>query len=480
MRPKLIKSFTVVATFWFVATTLYWSVQQPEVNLRALAAIAALLPFLPIEVPTEVGIFGSWKVQLQVLSYWSIPVGVLAVISALIGYGVMWVFAFKKRNQRDHREQGKGNFRGVTLTVGELPVPDRLPRDEIDIGAEDNEMLARMTERERRLLCDILGTISAHSNAYPGPGISSSLLEHTLNLVSKALTHPRHPALSALVASASELGKITSFVNDGGEWKLKKNLDKESARILASLDSWFALPHLEKNAVLMAVKHKANPRLIPDIDGDPQIYRLARELLNVADEAQTKAETEEKQKTLEQTSELPDVILEAFLKALPALSFQSRGLPKGVAAVAWKVGRRVFMLEIKLRETVMAKLPPDVRGALTPSGKERQRLQPFTRELLKSLAAQKWLVLAIDDMTVEEQEALWNIKAGKLDFKGVIVIDVPDEFIKQLPTDDSMYPITVTGPLFVPQNNASSAARQTGNLSREDLLGSVLRPGNSA
>lgn len=490
MRPKLLKSFVFVVMFWMFATTLYWSFQQPEVNLRALHALKALMPFLPITVPQgEPSILGSLGVQLKVLMYWTLPVLVLTLISGLIGYGVVWQMARRTDQERTDRETGHGNFRGVNLTLGELPLPPQLPRDEIDLGADDNSALGRMTELERRLLCDILGIISAAPQAYPGPGITVPLLDHTLNLAAKALTHRRHPGLSAIVAAAHELGKVTAYrKNENGEWSAFKNHDREAARILGTLESWYALPNLDKSSVLMAVKFHSNPRSIPDLGGDPNVYRFARELLTVADEAQTEAVIEEKQRTLEKT-ELPDVIFDSFVRALPSLSFQSRGLPKGVAAVAWKVGSRVYMLEIKLRETVMAKMPEDVRGALAPNPKERQRVQPFTQELLKSLESRGWLVRKIDDTKVEVKDALWNIKAGKLDFKGVIVIDVPKDFMKQLPTEDSMYEVSVTGPLFTSSssnsnhshgsnnnNNASSNSGSSMGLSKNDLLGSVLKP----
>ncbi len=469
MRPKLLKSFFIVTVFWFIATTLWWSLQQPEVNLDALRALKSLMPFLPVSVPEKAAILDSMWVQAQVLSYWSFPVLVGVTLSGLVGYGIMWLKARGKHEERSAREAGSGVFRGVTLTVGELPTPKALPKDDIDLGADDDESLARLTERERRLLADILGTISAHPDAYPGEGITISLLEHTLNLASAALASPRNPGLSAIVTAAHELGKITAYAKKDGEWVSVKNHDKEAAKILGLMDSWFALPHQDRNAVMMAVKFHSNPRTLPEIDSDPQIYRMARELLSVHDDTQKAVVVEEKQRTLEKTAgALPDVIFESFLRALPQLSFQNRGLPKGVAAVAWKVGRRVYMLEIKLRETVLAKMPADVRGALAPNPKERSRLQPFTLELLKALDARGWLVKKVNDVKLETKDALWNIKAGKLEFKGVIIVDVPEEFAPQLPSDDSMYEVSVSGALFT-QNAGVS-------MSKNDLLGSVLKP----
>jgi hypothetical protein len=473
MRPKLLKSFIVVTLFWFIASTLWWSLASPEVNLAALKAVQKLLPFLDLKVPAEANIFAAWRVQLTVLTYWTVPVLIAATLFGALGLGIVWSLAFKREKERTARESGSGVFRRVTVTKGAIPTPVVLPRHELDLGSADDEMLSRLTEKELALLTEILGTLSAHEDSFAGDGVTVTLLEHALNLASKALTRRRSPGLSAIVAAAHELGKITAYRMTGDRWELKPNAshDKHAAKILASLEAWWGLPEADRIAVMLAVRYHSRPRQIPTMNGDPGTYRQARDLLEAIDDTQAEAMTEQKQKTLEKT-ELPDVLFETFTQSIPQLTFQSRGLPKGVAAVAWKVKTRVYMLEIKLRETMMAKLPPEVSGALKPNPKERVRVQPFTVELLKALDARGWLVKQIDDVKVETKEALWNVQAGKLAFKGVIVIEVPPEFLQMLPRDDSMYELSVTGPLFTPSNQTALPGIA---ISKDDLLGSVLK-----
>lgn len=477
MRPKLLQSFIVVFFFWFLVTTLWWSIQRPEVNLNALIALKGLMPFLPIEVPQEAGILGSLTVQRDVFLYWSLPMGIGAVLSALVGYGLMWLKARGTAEERDMREKGHGEYRGTTLTVGELPVPLTFPRDEIELSADDDEALSRLTAKELKLLGDILGTASAHPAAYAGDGVTSSLLDHTVKVASRALEAQRNPGLAALVAASYELGKITAYKkNKQDNWALSKPQDKEAAKVLRTLESWWALPEMERNAVMLAVKFHDSPREMPEVESDTQALRLAKELLFKTEDVRVATVQEAKEEVLEAARSDPsrplsEQVFDAFLQALPSLSFQSRGLPKGVAAVAWKVGRRAYLLEIKLRDTVMAKLPADIRGALQPDPKVRQRLQPFTQELLKALQERGWLVTNINDVKLKPSEAVWNVKAGKLEFRGVIAIEVPEEFMPQLPADDSMYEVTVTGPLFT-----SSANTAATGLTKEDLMGSVLRP----
>lgn len=468
MRPKLLKSFITVTLFWFIATFLYWSMANPRVNWESLQRLKQAFPFLPFSVPAAPSVTESLGTQVLVLQYWTAPVLGLTAVSCLVGWGVAWLLARRRFDERSGREKSTGNFRGMRITLGTLPQPPVLPRDELDLNAADSEALVRLTEKELALLRAILGVASAHPDAFSGEGNGASLLEHMLNVASKALERTRHPGMCAIVAAAHELGKITAWVrNDAGLWVLTKNHDREAAKHLASLDAWWALDKESRTALMLAVKYHSNPRQLPDVDGEQRIYRLARDLLDTASEVQVAAVVEEKQRTLEK-HELPEVLFDAFVRALPTLSFQSFGMPKNVPAIAWKVGNRVYMLEIKLRETVMARLEQDVRGALTATGKDRSKLAPFTLELLKSLDAAGWLVREIGPMKLDTREALWNIKAGKLEFKGVIVIDVPPDKLEMLPAQDSAYAVSVVGPLF--QQPGSVA------ISKADLLGDVLRP----
>lgn len=429
---------------------------------------------MPIEVPKDPAILESLSVQKKVFTYWTLPVLVAAFLSGLSGYGLAWLSAKRVADERKSREEGTGNYRGVHLTLGVLPEPVGWPCDEINLGAGDTGVLAKMTPGEKSALEQILGVISAHPDAYAGEGVSGTLMDYALQVADKALQAPRRPGLSAIVAAAHELGKITAFVRNGdGEWVQKKRQDLEAAKILGTLSEWFALPAVDKTAVLMAVKYHSVPKSLPEPESDSAAQRLAKELLSNVEESSAEVLVQEKQKTIEKTftnpsTELPDVIFDAFMQALPLLSFQNRGLPKGVAAVAWKVGSRVYLLEIKLRETITAKMHVEIRGALTPNAKDRARLQPFTLELLKALHAKGWLVTKIDDAKVDPREALWNVKAGKLEFKGVIIVDIPKEYLSQLPSDDSMYDIQVTGTLF----NSNAGAQ----VSKQDLMGSILRP----
>ncbi len=137
-----------------------------------------LLPFVPFDATPSSGwlanLLGGLAADKNVLLYWTLPLLAVVAVSCALGAGGMWLMARRKSDERKARETGTGAYRGVTVSLGVLPTPHSLPRDELDLSAEDNELLARMTDKELRLLTDILGTLSAHPEAYPGEGVTVS------------------------------------------------------------------------------------------------------------------------------------------------------------------------------------------------------------------------------------------------------------------------------------------------------------------
>lgn len=605
MRPKLLQSFFIVIGFWLVATTLYWSFQKPEVNYQALLALAAFAQKIGLgsfidATSYDPSIVGSFFVQKTVLLKWTLPVLVLTGLSLVIGGGVTWHGSIRRNKERELREKGKGVFRGVKLTVGQLPTPRAFPRDEVELSATDNESLAALTPKELALLNEIMGTISANEEAAATLPGGVSLVEHTLSQLGLFFKETKegpveHIGLTTLVIASLQLGYITAYAKGPNKaWTANGNKthSSEAAFILSGLPAWFELETLERDALYLAVKFAEKPMSLPDLEGDVTIYPLAVVLigqsstygavpLNEAPKAlasskeekvvnfadfngpsalaqedaaytlkltpedgddvnDTPAATESTEadsapraasplqnapKTsapapapapqAKETANAPPspasrpaplptqaqpgtpapanavypmkpsqissatkhgleviassnedvekIVFDTFIRLLPTMAFQHKGLPVGVKAVAWKQDLRVYMVEIKLRESVMAELPDSIRQTLQP-GRDKQRVQPLTRLLFQIFHKKGWLVTQIDEMTVSPQEASWNLHAGTLDFRGVIVLDFPEEYFHQLPEKNSMYTLRITGPLYTssatgfkkPENQAAN------------------------
>lgn len=474
MRSRLLQSFLFVLGFWWLATGLYWSISDPEVNLASLRRVAELVSWANIQIPEHINVLEGWFLQKQVLIHWSGPVIFVTFLVAAVGAGAVWLWALSKNRERADRVKTREGFRGIALSLGPLPVPQTPPVQPVALRATDSA-LKELTPEELAVLTEVLGLLAANRDCFAGDNQpAGSLLQQTLKSTYAALRAPQHPGPTALVAAASELGKITAWKKDEqGAWLRVRHEQREAARLLAALPSWWALPEVERMAVLLAVKYRGQIDLLPEAR-NPAIYRLARTLLEqravVTPSAPTSAAQEEKVKAYEQRD--PEVeLFEVFERELAMMPFQTMGLPKNVPAVGWKKGNRAFFLENRLTEHVLSKLRPDLKAAFAPSG-EKVRVQKLTSTLLKIFEGKGWLVREHGGFSVSSHEALWVIQAGKLEFSRVIILDLPDEIVSRLPPKDSYYEVVVKRPLF--------QSPLANSISKDDLMGGMLRPKSSA
>lgn len=468
MRPQLLKSFIIVLVFWFTATTLYWSFADPKVNLQALKQLQLFLaPIMHLEVPDDASVFKSLQVQLTVIGLWTIPMLIGTAVSLSIGLGLSWLYAAKEWKQREDREQSSGPYRGFTVTLGPMPTPKSFPRQELDLGEDPEKLLNKATPGQSALLAEIFGTLAEHPDIFPGQGNSSgTAIELAMSEAIHALrTNSQFPGMAACAAAGSVLGNILGYEKgaDGWEPSKSKTHGRAAGHILHSLPAWWDLPENERTAIMLAVKYKDSPHMMPELDGNHELYRVAQSLLVTAITVTTAVVEENKKKILDAKPAVPQDVLSAFLQALPLLGFQSKSLPKGVRATAWKQGNRVYLAEIALRENVMKLMPADLAEALKPPKDAKIRVQPFTRELLKAFHEKGWLVTKVGDLEIKPLDALWVVKAGTLVFKGIIIIDVPQELMLGLPAENSPYEMDVQNALFT-SALVSKAKPSSGNV----------------
>lgn len=473
MRPSLLKSFLVVVIVWFVVTALAWALGDPDTNLANLRALARLAPWHDFQVPERAHALNALGIQSQVLSYWTVPVLAATVVVALLGYGTVWLFGYRKHKEREHRERSQGSYRGITSSLGRLPLPPTLPRAQVELGAPA-ATLERLTVAEKSCLSEILGLASAHPHTYSGDP-AQPFVERTLAVADSALQSSARPGLSAIVAAAYELGRITAYKrSDTGEWALGKPLGREAARHLTALPAWWRLPHNERMAVLLAVKYRDCPAFMPN-PGDAS-YELAKTLIASAPALQGQVASTSAPAPVEHPLARPiaaapvadepdnrpvsEQLFSHFMRFLPQLPFQSPGQPKSVPAVGWKVGRRLYLLENALRNSLTQRLSPALKATLEAGDyAKKTKLPPMTYELIAAFEARGLLVREIGKAKVDLAQPFWKISAGVKDFQRVLILDASEEMLPMLPPQDSYYAVTVLGPQFTqPGTYAMSAA----------------------
>jgi len=463
MRSTLLRSVFVVFTFWWVATTVFFSLSSPEFNKEALTRIAELIPWLEVEIPEQVSALNAFLVQFEVAQYWIMPMWMLITGLAITGYTVAWLVAVIFSQKRKQREQGKGNWREMAVTLGVLPMPENLDKADIALKPKGKiaEAIKQMAPEHERLFNDIIATIAAYPKAYSGDGHGVTLLQHTLNVINRALEETEDPDPLLLVATAAhDIGKITAFKEIGDEFVAVKHHDKESAHLLCRMGGWWALDPIEREILRLSVKYSHSPSKMPlGFEAEERTRKLIDQLRGADGMA-----TKEEKKAVLKKGDLPDMAVDALLHVLPKLAFQVEGLPKKIRASGWKKENRIYLLEIGVREAALDALDPDTRSALGGKHRDDFQVAPFTKALLQGLDKRGWLVKKIGKAKSETERALWKISAGIIKFQGVIVIDMPEEHMSKLPEKDSVYEVNVISEQWPSPSQMSAEGMDLSNL----------------
>ncbi len=490
MQKQLLKSFMVVVLFWWTVFLLAFSLSEPSLNLEALKKIHHLLPFFHFGIPATASALNALSLQITALKFWSAPLLGLTGVLALAGAGISALIAWRLQQARLRRERaGQKGWRGVRVTLGELPTPAVLPMLRADLvfdspeaeteverqeGPITQKALLGLPEAHQRLIQEIIKVLAAHPEAYVGPGHQGTLLEHSLHVLEAALgrLEVQKEPLLPVAAIAHDLGKITTFQkNEEGEWERTGWHDKASARILATLPAWWGLSEEDQLVLDLAVRYDHSSRNMPFPTKDI-LRRRALDLQNLLSTSDRTATAAEKQAIL-QDLPLPDLAFTAFMEALPTFPLHVAGHApaKGVQAAGWKQGDFLFLLEHQCRERSMSMLAPEVSAALGGAFRAQHKLAPFTQSLFEGLAARQLLVTEWEQQSVSKDNALWNLQSGTKAFKSVLILRITEDMRLRLPETDTTYVLTVLGPLREPslpgEMNMGSAL---------DLKG-LLKPG---
>ena len=519
MRTRLLGSFLFVLIFWWLVLSFWWATAPPQEALQRLTGAAAILPWAQPIRGLKPTIFDFWSIQRDTVALWTGPLTLVWIALALAAAALVWGIAYGLHLRREDRVAPSAPYRGIGITFGVLPAP--APPEQLEVsldvaGKEIGELLARIDPLERAVLEDLLAMLAAAglSNAAP-----------TLERVERALKLPE-PGLACIVEVSCDLA----------------DLPQMRARALSALSSWWSLPQVRRLGVLLAVKHRGEPlKWVPEMTGLPEASKLAREVLfaldgdgsgeNVwkkkgpfflidggastpeskqaasADEPTAAPSTPQPAEKVSAPGVAPEDkkplgLLDIFCRELPNLPLRLSAtvVSKEVVPMGWKKKGRLYLIEKSLAEMLWHKLPPDLKEQFqeAPSGPR----SPVTRALIEVLHLEGWLVTRNGLDELDAKDALWVVRAGKIDLKGVIVLaNLPEHLMDQLPTEDSPFDMTILGPLFFASKNPQrehtpgemldrkelasnleadiAAAPSVAKFNMDDILGGLLKPAPS-
>lgn len=274
MRTNLLRSFFVVFACWYSVALLFWGFADPPQNAAVQARAHDMLPWIIPAPPAEVGILNAWQVQLTVFKTWSLVAFLLALASIGLGVGLAYLKIDGRLKAIRSREQSRGDYRGMKVTLGELPPPVAgAPIDELEIDHED-PLFQQATPQQRALFNALAGYLSSNPQVPSQAGKGVSFLEEALERAEVAL-RVRKTIVAALIELGYATGRVGMHHRECNPYKpgervgFAKTQGYYAAKVIGALSQWYALDEATRTEVLFGAKYYENPKARPYRMGTP-------------------------------------------------------------------------------------------------------------------------------------------------------------------------------------------------------------------
>ena len=446
-RSTLLRSVIALTVFYSLAGMVAFYAMGPE----ALQAWLEARGFWDADRgdinPANAASAATEAVVARVDAVWPWLVGGMGV-----GTLIVLMVVLVGRVVRRYRAKSRGEFRGMDLTITSMPTPDPVKFKPIKA-----QLAGDVPRHHLPLIHQLLGYLQAHPDAYCGDGHGTTLLEHHLGVMDQAFEYEGADPLLPLAAAAHDIGKTISHAKLDGEWVRFSPHDKEGGRLLPKFPAWWELPDDERAILLLAVKYEHSPSKMPSTFPGltDKGLRRASTLLQQLREIDGLTTRTEKSKVLESV-DVEELAIDAFLRVIPLVPYQVKGLAKGVKAAGFRVGDRLYLSEPMIREASLTKLGQGVAEALGGGYRAPGKTGQFTQILLKALHDRGWLVTEAEGVpegseasktwTLPADQALWRVRSGIIEFRGMIAVELPEEHHGLYPRETA-YEVTVIGPL---------------------------------
>ena len=456
-RSTLLRSVIALTIFYSLAAATAFYFMGPETLQEWLAGAGFWVEGDEEINPANAASAATEVVLARLRVVWPWLAGGMAagsvIVLLIVGMGLI---------TRRQRAKSRGEFRGMDLSITYMPYPDP-----INFKPVKAQLSGNVPAHHMPLINQLLGYLQAHPDAFCGDGHSTTLLEHHLGVIDEAFEYEGADPLLPLAAAAHDIGKTVSHAKQDGQWVRLSYHDKQSGRLLAKFPAWWELPEDERAILLLAVKYEHSPNLMPvAFPGlSSKGVRRAVTLLQQLREIDGLATRGEKRKVLENLN-VQELAIETFLRVVPQVPYQVKGLAKRVKAAGFRVGERLYLSEHHVRETALSKLDDDVAAAFGGDFRAPGKSGEFTQVLLAALADRGWLITEIEGVpegseaaktwTLPSDQALWRVRSGIIEFRGMIAVELPVEHQGLYPRETA-YEVTVLGPQGKHSSNAGVA-----------------------
>lgn len=416
-RSKLTRAIFILtmvyvggAYIWFFMMPPHWVVEY-YTNLPGWMKVVA--------APDSQSLGSSAEWQLLMLSLWSLPVLMAWCLLVALGLGLSWMF-LSVGGKRFRRRGAPGSGVGECFwTMGDL-LGRSLPHPIKPVRVRIKGI--KFTPEQQELADEMLGLIATKPDTFAGDGHGVGLYEHTLNLLELVGDLKNPDPMLALAAIGHDMGKLLAYKKIGKTWQRISDHGIQSGRLIKVLPAYHAMDQLEAEAIHAAVRYSHRPDHVPvNLECINEANRLIEGLKKLDGNA-TKKEKEE----LLAARDMAGEITALFWEKIGGLPFYRRGRRRNEKTIGWRYGKRLYLNEPALRDTLLELLDRDVSAAL---GKFRRggKVHVLTQNLMAELDKQGVLVREVEHEGIRyelpPEAALWSIQSGNTVFNGVFIIE---------------------------------------------------------
>lgn len=451
VKKKLLSSFIFVVVFWWVFFYFYWymNIQTVEDFFSQIFSTRSLPAIEEAIYPIKISFF-----------YWVLPV--LAIISAsiLFGFVAAIILTILPRKLRSAKLDRNVKWRGIGISIGDLPLPAWKVNLENYSAQKIKELIVEknggqdpsaigykgsFNSAHEKLLTDILYFIWKNkSSSFVGAGHGVDLYEHTLSVLKDAWQKDSDP-LIPIVAAAHDAGKVLAYEKhpESDEWIRLGYHDDYGMLLVATFDSFDGLDEQDKLLAKIAIGYGHKEKEIPLLNKEESL-RLEK-IFSIVNKADRKTTAAEKKDVIEKQS-TPELITNAFIKAIQESPFHTPRTKRGAQSICFKKDNIVYLLEPGFRDLFLAQLPEDLAAAFGDGFRRIGNMSPPTVALINHLKKLGWLVE--DGNGMHSECGLWTVEIGKKLFNGVLAVNLPEDISSELP-ENSEYDVRFSCPLKV-------------------------------
>lgn len=436
----LLKAVFVLVAFWWLVTLLVYMAMPPWA-LEAWLNVFGEGVAETVTPTNHLSVIKNEVVRMAHLVAEGAGWGLLAA------GGIVSTIIFTEKAFFKGRAEAKPPWRAIKTTIGSLDV---LP--EMDYYKKVSlDPKVKLTKAQRNLLFQVMGYLESKPKAYVGDGHTSTLYEHTLNAIKRAVDKDPENGLLLLAAACHDIGKTVSWVKAKDEngslaWKQVGYHAQDGGRLLAQFQGWWELPYVERTSLFLAVSysHSAGDLPIKVSRFGPKEYEELVQLLSDLQDIDGSVTKAEKQRVIE-GMDIPKLAVEVFLQALDELVFHEKGvrLSYDMVGSGWRLKDKIYLLERAVHSKCMELLDSDVGAALGGSFRATGALADFTKHLCEGLDKKGWLVLEAEKPTlpneergelvcVEKKNPLFRIEIippfnkNVQRFNGILIVQLPE------------------------------------------------------